>query len=445
MNDLRTAAPPAGARSIPGTGEGRLLFSGIILFFLFEYIRPSIYLPALDVLHLNAAIPVLLALATLVSSRGFPRSTMVKNFNVKLMCFYTCLFVLSVFAARVRYTALLTFKDVAGYFIAFYFILKNLDQPRKIRTIFSVIVWIHVFVILVNIGKLTDFDTRHYLDAGYFMGDGNDFAFSLNIAWPLCLYFIKDSKSVLWKTIYAAVLLLMLAAIIATQSRGASLALAAVTFYLWTQGKRKLLGIIVIVIGVVILLSYGSQEYWDRMVTIRTYETEGSAVHRIMAWKSAIRMALDYPLTGIGAGGFHSAFGILYRPPGVGRTDLKWLNAHSIYFKLLGELGFPGLIVLLAFLWKNLSFNQKIRKKLMKYADGKKAGVEETSSIQAMLLTINASIIGFSVAGAFLSGIYYPHLYVIMALSAAVQMNAPAFAVDRDPFPGKDPAVTADG
>jgi hypothetical protein len=129
----------------------------------------------------------------------------------------------------------------------------------------------------------------------------------------------------------------------------------------------------------------------------------------------------------------------------VGRTDLKWLNAHSIYFKLLGELGFPGLIVLLAFLWKNLSFNQKIRKKLMKYADGKKAGVEETSSIQAMLLTINASIIGFSVAGAFLSGIYYPHLYVIMALSAAVQMNAPAFAVDRDPFPGKDPAVTADG
>ena len=90
------------------------------------------------------------------------------------------------------------------------------------------------------------------------------------------------------------------------------------------------------------------------------YEADPSAQGRIMAWSSAIRMAVDHPLTGCGAGHFSVAFGRHYRPPGVGQTEMPWLNAHSIYFLALGEFGLSGIAFLLGLLITNLIRNERI-------------------------------------------------------------------------------------
>ena len=149
------------------------------------------------------------------------------------------------------------------------------------------------------------------------------------------------------------------------------------------------------------------------MVSIRDYQTEGSAQGRIMAWGSAIRMALSNPIFGVGGGHFPVKYGTEFRPPGYGRTDHPWSNAHSIYFKILGEFGFPGIIFLLAILISNFISNEKYQK----YVSIADSG-SNNSNIR-LLIAINSGLIGFAVAGAFLSGINYPHLYVLCGLMEA--------------------------
>ena len=133
-----------------------------------------------------------------------------------------------------------------------------------------------------------------------------------------------------------------------------------------------------------------------------------------MAWKSAIQMAGDNPLTGVGAGHFSVKYGIEYRPPGVGRTDIPWANAHSLYFLVLGELGIPGLLVYLWLIILNLLKNEKIIRSLTP---------ENASDSRLMdrrlFVCLNSSMIGFAVGGAFLSATYYPHVFILAGVMEA--------------------------
>ena len=67
-------------------------------------------------------------------------------------------------------------------------------------------------------------------------------------------------------------------------------------------------------------------------------------------------MALDHPLLGVGAGHFPDGV----RLADTGALDIPWQTAHSIYFLILGELGFPGLAVLLLFIVSNLVANRRL-------------------------------------------------------------------------------------
>jgi hypothetical protein len=121
-------------------------------------------------------------------------------------------------------------------------------------------------------------------------------------------------------------------------------------------------------------------------------------------------MAIDNPLLGVGAAHFPVKIGNEYRPAtfiGSGMT------AHSIYFLALGELGFPGLLVLLSFIGWNLWANQKLSRELV--ARNSRA---HDSDVQ-MLASTSAALIAFASAGAFLSALYYPHPYILGGILSA--------------------------
>jgi O-antigen ligase len=126
-----------------------------------------------------------------------------------------------------------------------------------------------------------------------------------------------------------------------------------------------------------------------------------------------MRMAQDHPLLGVGAGHFPVKYGTDYRPPGHDRTSIPWSNAHSIYFLVLGELGFPGLLFLVAMILGNIWANTRL------------ARAQERSSTpgydtgQRLMVCLSSSMIAFAVGGAFLSAIYYPHLFVLAGLMIA--------------------------
>jgi len=96
-----------------------------------------------------------------------------------------------------------------------------------------------------------------------------------------------------------------------------------------------------------------------------------------------------------------------YRPPGYDSDTMKWLTAHSIYFLILGELGLPGMVFLFAIIFGNLIANGR----RMREVDRLPEEARETQ--RRLLVCLNSSMIAFAVGGAFLSAIYYPHIYVI--------------------------------
>jgi O-antigen ligase len=68
---------------------------------------------------------------------------------------------------------------------------------------------------------------------------------------------------------------------------------------------------------------------------------------RLVLWKEALGMAAERPLTGVGPGGFRSAFE--RRAPAHGLdAERVWGTAHNLYLHQLAERGVPGLLLLLA-------------------------------------------------------------------------------------------------
>jgi len=230
----------------------------------------------------------------------------------------------------------------------------------------------------------------------------------------MCLWLLLDAKSKAAKSIYLGALVVLILAVVGTQSRGASLALVGALGYLWWTGKRKLVGAVLIVVIAIGVISFAPPEYFQRMQTISNYEQEGSAMGRIVAWKTGIRMARKYPITGVGTGHFAVALGTEFRPPEFGDDNQPWLTAHSMYFLVIGELGIPGILCLLAILIGNFIRLNRMRIR------ARGSPNKNIAAFSQIFLMLNTSLVGFCIGGAFLSVAYYPHIFVLSGLIAAI-------------------------
>jgi O-antigen ligase len=103
------------------------------------------------------------------------------------------------------------------------------------------------------------------------------------------------------------------------------------------------------------------QQYKARYETVNSLKSDLSYQNRILSWEGGVAMFESNPITGIGAGDYTAANGNKYWP-GNGRKT--FLNAHSLYFKLLGELGLVGIITFGGYLICVFKLNLRLRKQL---------------------------------------------------------------------------------
>lgn len=386
-----------------------LLFAGFLLSIFLDYVRPGSYLPIIDATHINSVAPLAVFAGTIFYKSQVAEQDIFAHRNSRWLMFFMTLLVISVLTADVTEFAFNMFKTVLGFVIWYYICVKLVTTEGRMRAVFATLVISHVILLALNPHLITNPEVRSYIYGNTFLGDGNDFSLSVVIVVPMCLYLLIQSKSFWMRLIWLSALLVLFLGIIGTQSRGASIALACVFLFLWWKGRKKIVGLVLIGTMVIGLFSYAPDVYFKRMDTVANYQEEGSAMGRIMAWKTAMKMVAKYPLQGVGAGHFAVKLGTEFRPPEWGNKQLPWLTAHSMYFLLIGELGIPGITFLLAMLIGNYFANNK----LMNEARDKQ------SEMAKLFIMLNASLIAFAVAGAFLSVAYYPHLYVLSGLWTA--------------------------
>lgn len=369
-----------------------MIYAGLILFFVMEYVRPADgLLPFLAPLKLNTVVPLTIFAATLLASGKVGNGDVFRERTSRLFALWLGLIALSVLTAGRRDAATTALSATFGYLLVYWVIAKQITEMRRLKGVFTILILVHLLLAALTPEMFTDAEGRHYLASGTFLADGNDFALSVNVALPLCLFLWYDASSKARKVLSGAAVLALILCIVATKSRGGTIGLAAVGFYYWTKSDKKLKTGMFAFAAVLMILVVAPPSYFARMDSVANTQ-EGSAQGRIQAWNASTTMAITTGGLGVGAGNFSANWG---------------KTAHSIYFLTLGELGLPGVTLLLLIIGSNLVENRRLTIEIRN-----RHPVEGAREIR-LLASTSAAMIAFAAGGAFLSAIYYPHMYVI--------------------------------
>ncbi|MGL5837729.1 MAG: putative O-glycosylation ligase, exosortase A system-associated [Sphingorhabdus sp.] len=160
-----------------------------------------------------------------------------------------------------------------------------------------------------------------------------------------------------WKVyVYAGALIFACLLIpVGTQARTGLVCVAALALLFIRQTKRRFLYLSCAALIGTAAIPFLPSAFSQRMETMRDYKTDESAATRIAVWKWTWEFAKEHPL----GGGFEAyrLNKIRYDLPVIdengfdtGERDRKEIvdqgrAYHSAYFEMLGEQGFPGLII----------------------------------------------------------------------------------------------------
>jgi probable O-glycosylation ligase (exosortase A-associated) len=243
-----------------------------------------------------------------------------------------------------------------------------------------------------------------------FIEDNNALALALIMIVPLIRYLQVEAEQRFVRWGLAVLMGLCVLSIFASHSRGALLAGSAMAiFLLWKSPHRLRMGL-AMVVAIPLILSFMPDAWFERMGTIRTYEQDSSAMGRVNAWWFAYNLALERP--GVG-GGFESFTPELFKYYAPDPLDVH--DAHSIYFEILGEHGFVGLVL---FLMVGL-FAVRTGTWVIRHA----RELPELQWARNLAALLQVSIIGYAVGGVFLGLAYFDLYYHFVALLVLLRME----------------------
>jgi putative inorganic carbon (HCO3(-)) transporter len=212
---------------------------------------------------------------------------------------------------------------------------------------------------------------------------------------------------------YLGVALLAVVTALGTYERSAVIGLAVLGCYMFLRSRRKFL--FAIIGGIAMAASvYGTASKWDaRVSTIGEYATEGSALTRLMVWKWTLDYVEAHPL----GGGFDAyVVNVIILPPDAGNPNGSVQNGrawHSIYFEMLGELGWPGLLMFLlaavSSLYSLLRLSLKCRK------------IPDLVWVADMSDAVQIGMAVFLTAGAFVGIAFQPPFWYFVSMGISLR------------------------
>ncbi|AKH19709.1 putative O-glycosylation ligase, exosortase A system-associated [Sedimenticola thiotaurini] len=240
---------------------------------------------------------------------------------------------------------------------------------------------------------------------GSFIEDNNELAVALLMLLPL-IYYLKVQATNVWlrRGLLIAFLLCVLS-VFASYSRGAFLTIGVMSLYLILKTKNKVIILAMVAIGGVLVLSFLPNQWHERIDTIQNYQEDASAMGRLNAWTYSVNVANDR-LTG---GGFNSWSIPTFQIYAPNPNDVH--AAHSIYFGVLGDHGWIGLLLFVTILllaWRTGVWILKNTR-----------GIEELKWAYDFAYYFKISMVAYCFGGAFLSLAYFDfpwHLFAIILI-----------------------------
>ena len=250
-------------------------------------------------------------------------------------------------------------------------------------------------------------------------GDNNHIGLIVLMGIPLLRYLSEYSEEKILRIGALIGIVLSILCVLATNSRGAFIGLLVLTLLIIASvsNRRHRIRYLLAVVAIGAALSpLLSQQWVDRMHTIQTADQDSSMMGRVIAWKLSTLIALEHPFLG---GGLHnlqilptwSAYReqvhVLSFIP-TDEPDVRPHAAHSIYFELLGDTGFTGLII-----FSNFRYASWIIRNAHSRPDIKWAG--------ALARDLRLGLIVFMVSGAALSASYHDLNFIFFGMLSALR------------------------
>lgn len=239
---------------------------------------------------------------------------------------------------------------------------------------------------------------------GGFIGGNNEFAVALVMTIPLMHYLRQQTGNVWIRHALLGAMVLCGVAAIGSHSRGALLAISAMTFMLVLKSQQRGVLIIGLLVVAPLVIMFMPEEWSQRMSSITSYEEDQSAMGRINAWTMAWNLSLDR----LFGGGFENVkyeFFAAY-----GKSTEYMQGPHSIYFQILGQHGMIGFLLFIG-----------IGISTWRCATAIARHVRASDADRLMARMIQVSLMGFAVGGAFLALAYFDVPYYLMI--AAVRLR----------------------
>jgi O-antigen ligase len=234
--------------------------------------------------------------------------------------------------------------------------------------------------------------------------DANDMGLLMVATLPFAVFFLRGGAKTWHRLIALGALVIMTVTLVKTGSRGGFLAFVVTMGYiLFTfRALKPQVRVFAAVVGFVVSLAVGSETYWERIQTIfRPQEdynwSEQTLSGRMAVWKRGLSYMLGNPVLGVGVACFPVAEGsspAAQMQAQFGR-GFKWSVAHNSFVEIGAELGVFGLAAYVAFFWLAFRTLNRVRR------------IANDGSDAALAQALFASLLGFAVAGFFLSQAYY--------------------------------------
>jgi probable O-glycosylation ligase (exosortase A-associated) len=217
---------------------------------------------------------------------------------------------------------------------------------------------------------------------------------------------------------------------VGTQARTGLVCIAVLGVMMLRHTKRRLLYLGIVGVGLAIAIPNLPESYTKRMDTIQGYKADSSASTRIAVWKWTIDYARDHPW----GGGFDAYRGNQLRIDKTstegsgGQTDVtktvEYDQArayHSAYFEMLGEQGYPGLLIWLAIHLGGLFSMERLRARAKKIAEAEWASGLAGALFQAHIV--------YLVGALFIGIAFQPFVFMLIGLQIGLATYARRFVI----------------
>ena len=381
-----------------------------LLFYLWNaYFRPEewTYGPYVQMMNLSFIIGTYLVIRTFFSMPN-PRL----NARTWLIFLFSVQCVIATATSEHRAYSVAFLVEFSKVLLISYLMVVLLDDRRKFR------------LALLIIGLSLGFETAKqgwgnlYRAPGArndnriaFLGDNNGVALGTMMLIPILSALAQTALSRWEKRLHQFLAVGVFLRGISTYSRGGFLSAAMLGLLMFLRSRKKLATLAVVIAMAGMIWYVMPVRYWARIDTITVEEEEqrdSSAAGRLYIWTVAMVMAQANPITGVGLNSFNLSYPSYNTNPRVAGER----SAHSTWFGVLADLGFPGFVLFMANYLLAIVSSWRVFRMTRGDPEKKELGLYANA-----LLT---SLIVFSVGGTFLSSHYNEMFWHLIGLSAAL-------------------------